>query len=170
MLSACCVLGKGISLAELSQAAALGRACLQSGEQREEQIQPGSLPGTRDAALGKAYRGQRDARPWSRQLFAQICWIWRQVLLGSGTSDLVPVLLELVTAPEKGSLRLPKCSGFVQVRSYCTLLSLWNKETLISFPLVTESSFCCSTAGLTERGEQFLPRLGVCQQSSLEGR
>lgn len=124
--------GKGALLTEISQAAA-SRAGASSREgqawkgrrENEEKQQLGSLPGAKDAAFRGAH--VTEARwmpsPGRRRVFARICWVWRsrfscEVWVGQAprpTSEPVPALPELASAPREESLGLPKRSGFMKV-------------------------------------------------------
>lgn len=117
--------GKGAVLTEITQPAA-SRAGASSQESHawkgrredEEKNQLGSLPGAKDAAFpGACLTGARwMPSPVRRQLFARIFWIWSsrfswEVWVGQAphpTSEPVPALPELASAPREESLGLPK--------------------------------------------------------------
>lgn len=124
--------GHGAWLAEISQPAA-SRAGASSREgqawegrkEDEEKQQLGSLPGAKDAAFPGAHltEARRMPNPGRRWVFARICWIWRsrfswEVWVGRAprpTSEPVPALPELASAPREESLGLPKRTGFLQL-------------------------------------------------------
>lgn len=178
-------------LTEISQPAAprAGASCQQGqawkGRREDKKKQQlGSLPRAKDAALpGTHLREARwMPRPRRRWVFARICWIWRSMFsweVGVGQalrppSEPVPALPELASASREESLGLPKHTGLMSLR----LLHPSQSQERGGFNLFLSwlLHFCqhlLSTAiasGITERGEQFLPRLVACQQISLVGR